>query len=214
MTHPVVSFSVWSDNKLVSSQSCLGDVSNSFQVPSLPSAEERHAILGAEPSNELLEQQKHIELLLNSLTDAGTKANTVLTDLMTQQVSSISKADNPEDYSSGEDAGDPNESMSTRAIFCSMKLCQLCKVHFFLLADVVFTVAQLGFRLHSLTLYTIHIGSINSSLGSSEGKTKKTLNFRLALSLTTPHGHCIRNRTLLFDTYAIYLGMNSGDTDP
>lgn len=112
MDHPLVKFTVYQSGELVQTQECGADASNTYQVPNMPTAEERAAILGSSDSTELLEQQKYIEQLLDSLTNAGTQANSALTRLMESHSASAATAVEPEDYSSGEDMGDPNESMS------------------------------------------------------------------------------------------------------
>jgi hypothetical protein len=105
MADQAVTIRIWNGEKLEINKSFVGDEKNGFAAPVLPPASERLAILGVEPTPELIEHQAQIERLLDALTEAGTAANSTLTDLMAQHAS---KQDAPEDYSSGEDAGDPN----------------------------------------------------------------------------------------------------------
>ena len=115
MTSKLVTFRVWRSNTLVDSQTCSSNTGNVFDAPALPNSTERATILGISPSDELVKQQDDIRSLLNSMAEAAVQVNTVLTDLMAQHASaSSSKPDTTEDYSSGEDAGDPNESTTRK----------------------------------------------------------------------------------------------------
>lgn len=107
MTQPAVSIRIWSDDTLIIDEKCVENAENLYLAPSLPSAEERLSIIGGTPDSTLIEQQTQIEKLLHSLAEAGNRANSHLTDLMAQTTAA---AEVPEDYSSGEDAGDPNKS--------------------------------------------------------------------------------------------------------
>ena len=117
MDQPIVKFTVYQSGTVVQTQECGPDMDRPYEVPSMPSAEERAAILGSSNSNELIEQQKYIEKLLDSLSNAGYEANSALTQLMDKHASTTASAADNEDYSSGEDAGDPNESTSLKPPF-------------------------------------------------------------------------------------------------
>lgn len=115
MDHPTVKFTVLKGDEVVTSQECGFNATKTYDVPTMPSAEERASILGSSDNTELIEQQKYIEKLLDTLTNAGDQANSILTDVLAQHNATASKGPRPkdmEDYSSGEDAGDPNESTS------------------------------------------------------------------------------------------------------
>ena len=110
MTTPTVRYRVWNSETLVEEHEIAANTQNFYQAPVVPSTDAQHSILGITPDQQLLDQREHIRLLLDTLQETATRANTSLTELMTQCASQTSKADAPEDYSSGEDAGDPNES--------------------------------------------------------------------------------------------------------
>lgn len=118
MDQPTVKFTIYSSGTVVQTQELGPDASNTYQVPGMPSAEERAAILGSSNTPELIGQQQFIEKLLDALTNAGAQANTALTQLMEQHASTAAANTDPDDYSSGEDAGDPNESTYSIALWC------------------------------------------------------------------------------------------------
>lgn len=114
MDQPTVKFTIYSSGTVVQTQEVGPDASNTYQVPNMPTAEERAVILGSSNTHELIEQQKYVEKLLDALTSAGAQANSALTQLMEQHASTAANNNDADDYSSGEDAGDPNESTKPR----------------------------------------------------------------------------------------------------
>jgi len=110
MSNSVVTYRVWKSDTLVEEHQVSANPQQLYQAPNVPSTDQQRSILGIQPDSELLEQRQQIMLLLDTLQDTGARANASLTDLMAQHASTTSKSEAAEDYSSGEDAGDPNES--------------------------------------------------------------------------------------------------------
>lgn len=110
MTTPVVTYRVWKADNLVEEHEIGSNPQSIFLAPTLPETDAQHSILGITPDKTLLDQRESIRMLLDTLQETGVRANSSLTELMAQNASQTSKADSVEDYSSGEDTGDPNES--------------------------------------------------------------------------------------------------------